>query len=89
VSVRLALSDHALRQAVRRGIDEAVVRAVAETPDQVVPVRAGREVRQSRVPFPPSGEVYLVRVVVDLTLDVDTAVTVYRTSRIDKYWRST
>lgn len=53
-----------------------------------MPVRDGREVRQSRIPFPPDGAVYLVRVIVDLSPDLDTAVTVYRTSKIDKYWRA-
>ena len=40
----LELSDHVRRQAARRGIDDALVRAVAEAPEQVVPQRPGREV---------------------------------------------
>jgi uncharacterized protein YuzE len=55
----LVLSDHLRRQARRRGIEEAILRAVAEAPEQVAPIRPGREVRQSRVPFPPSGDTYL------------------------------
>ncbi|CAN5653555.1 DUF4258 domain-containing protein [soil metagenome] len=82
------LSDHARTEAARRGIDEAIVRAVAEVPEQVLPVRAGREVRQSRVPFPPGGRVYPVRIFVDVDSGSETAVTVYRTSRINKYWRT-
>lgn len=84
----LKLSDHVRRQAARRGIDEATVRAVAETPEQVVPVRPGREVRQSRIPFAPAGDVFLVRVFVDIAIGSETAVTVYRTSKIAKYWRT-
>jgi hypothetical protein len=84
--VTLVFSDHVRRQAARRGIDEATVRSVAEAPEQVVPVRAGREVRQSRVRFPPGDALYLVRVIVDLMPDRDTVVTAYRTSKIDKYW---
>ncbi len=84
----MVLSDHARAEAARRGIDEAIVRTVAEAPEQVLPVRAGREVRQSRVPFPPEGRVYLVRVFVDLATAAETVVTVYRTSKIDKYWRT-
>lgn len=82
----LVFSEHARSQAARRGIDEAILRAVAERPEQVVRVRRGREVRQSRVSFRPGGDVYLVRVVVDVSPDAETAVTVYRTSKIDKYW---
>jgi len=86
--VSIVLSDHVRHQAARRGIDEAIVRAVAEAPEQVVPVREGREVRQSRVPSPPDGRLYLVRVFVDLAPGAVTAVTVYRTSRISRYWRT-
>lgn len=84
----IILSDHVRLQAVRRGIDESIVQAVAEAPEQVVPVRAGREVRQSRVPFPPDDTPYLVRVFVDVSSSIETVVTVYRTSKIDKYWRT-
>ncbi|MFN2398562.1 MAG: DUF4258 domain-containing protein [Gemmatimonadaceae bacterium] len=88
MSRKLVLSDHARTEAARRGIDQTIVLAVAEAPEQVLPVRAGREVRQSRVPFPPEGRVYLVRVFVDADSDSETVVTVYRTSRINKYWRT-
>jgi len=81
------LTEHARREAARRGIDEATVRAVAQTPEQVVSVRAGREVRQSRVPFPPDGKVYLVRVFIDVGPSDEIIVTAYRTSKIAKYWR--
>ncbi len=84
----LILSDHVRRQASRRRIDESTIRAVAEAPEQVVPVRMGREVRQSRVAFPPTGALYLVRVFVDLSPGAETVVTVYRTSKITKYWRA-
>ena len=52
-----------------------------------MPVRAGREVRQSRVRFQPGGNLYLVRVFVDASPALETVVTVYRSSKIDKYWR--
>jgi hypothetical protein len=57
-------------------------------PEQAIGVRTGREVRQSRVAFPPEGKTYLVRVVVDLGPDALRVVTAYRTSKIEKYWRS-
>lgn len=56
--------------------------AVAEAPDQKVGVRPGREIRQSRVVFPGSEVLNLVRVVVDRLPGEDRIVTVYRTSRI-------
>jgi hypothetical protein len=84
----LVLTDHARFEAARRGIDEATVLSVAQAPEQVVPVRPGREVRQSRVRFPSSGGLYLVRVFVDVGPQAEIVVTVYRTSKIDKYWRT-
>jgi len=82
------LSDHARRQAARRGIDDAAALGVAAAPEQVVPVRSGREIRQARNEEPGSRRQHLVRVVVDLGPDVDTVITVYRTSKTAKYWRT-
>jgi len=60
---------------------------VATTPEQRLPVRLQREIRQSRAIEPASGKLHLIRVVVDLAEDGDTVVTVYRTSKVRKYWR--
>jgi len=85
---RLSISAHALEQAARRGVDEETIQRIATEPEQVIPVRIGREVRQSRVTFPPEGHTYLVRVFVDIGVGAETVVTVYRTSKIAKYWRT-
>jgi len=52
-----------------------------------VAVRPEREIRQSRVTDLASGKLQLIRVVVDRGKDGDTVVTVYRTSKVRKYWR--
>jgi hypothetical protein len=80
------MSQHAREQAARRGLSESTVLEVARAPEQRVVVRPGREIRQSRIAAPPGGKLYLVRVVVDIGRRAETVVTVYRTSRIDKYW---
>lgn len=82
----LVLLPHALWQAERRGINESVVLAVARHPDQTILHTDGRETRQAKVTFPPSGEVYLVRVVIEHEEGREVVVTVYRTSKIAKYW---
>ena len=82
----LTLSNHAREQAQRRGLPEAIVLSVARAPEQRISVRPGREIRQSRIAVPAGGTLYLVRVVVDMDPTVETVVTVYRTSMIDKYW---
>ena len=59
---------------------------VAQAPEQRVHVRTGREIRQSRINMAEGGKLYLVRLVVDTGAAQDEVVTVYRTSKIDKYW---
>lgn len=85
---KIVLSEHARTQAARRGVSEDIVLGVARSPEQRLEARPGREVRQSRIGVAESGTLYLVRVVVDPGQDGDTVVTVYRTSKIDKYWSS-
>ncbi|MGH8690322.1 MAG: DUF4258 domain-containing protein [Burkholderiales bacterium] len=87
MSQRVIFTDHAIAEARRRGISEATALEVATTPEQRLAVRPEREVRQSRVTDPASGRLHLIRVVVDSGKDGDTVVTVYRTSKVRKYWR--
>ena len=82
----IALSEHARTQAARRGLSEDVLLGVARSPEQRLAVRPGREVRQSRIRATAVSTLYLVRAVVDSCPEADTVVTVYRTSKIDKYW---
>ena len=84
---RIVLSEHVRVEAMRRGIAEETILAVAAQPDRREIVRPGREVRQSKIAFPPEDKIYVVRVFVDLGEEEDVVVTVYRTSKIAKYWR--
>jgi len=79
------ITSHAAFEMLRRRIEERVVRQVLAAPEQRHAVRAGRDVLQSRIAF--SGKTYLLRVFVDIDRDPAEVVTVYRTSRIAKYWR--
>ena len=85
---RVVLSDHARWEAGRRELAEEMILRVAGEPEQTESLRPGREVRQSQVVFPPENKTYVVRTIVDLGDDEDVIVTVYRTSKIGKYWRS-
>ena len=78
------IAPHAKSAMERRGIAESVVREVLAAPEQRQPVRPGREVLQSRIEL--GGKRYLVRVFVDISRDPPEVVTVYRTSKIRKYW---
>ncbi len=81
------LTEHALEEMKRRAIGEAVVREVLAFPEQTVDVRPGRRVLQSRMWMDDPQKHYLVRVIVDVDRTPAEVVTVYRTSKIEKYWR--
>jgi len=52
-----------------------------------VEARELKKVYQSKVDF-GEGKIFLIRAVVDDTIIPATVVTVYRTSKIAKYWRT-
>jgi len=77
------LTDHAREEAARRSIPLDTLDNVLRAPGQIVDTHSGRKVYQSQVHI--DGELYLVRVIVEET-DPLTVITVYRTSKIEKYW---
>jgi hypothetical protein len=79
------ITAHAAFEMARRQIPEQVVREILKKPEQQYMVREGREVVQSRIVL--VGKLYLVRIFVDLDRNPFEVVTVYRTSKIEKYWR--
>jgi len=80
------LTNHARLEMVRRGIAEDLVMAVLDRPEQVVAEREGLVAYQSRLAM-EDGRVMLVRVIVEDRSTPRRVITVYRTSKIDKYWR--
>lgn len=79
------LTRHAVAEAARRSIPLDVVHAVASAPEQIVDGYGGLCVHQSMVEF-GNGRRYLVRVVVNDAVEPGRIVTVYRTTKIEKYW---
>ncbi len=76
---RAVLTEHALNQMAKRQVTADDVGRVLAAPEQVLEVRAGRVVAQGM-----AGE-YLLRVFVDIDRTPAEVVTVYRTSKIEKY----
>jgi hypothetical protein len=81
------IGPHATFEMARRGLDAEVIRRVLADPEQEVKVREGRVIFQSRVGLGRPERAYLVRIVVDVDRQQAEVVTVYRTTRIAKYWR--
>ena len=84
--MRFRLSNHAKRELLRRDIPLSLVEAVLQSPQQVVPADGGRMAYQSQIEF--HGKMFLLRVIVAQDVEPAVVVTVYRTSRIGKYWRT-
>lgn len=82
------LTEHADWQMRRRGLSRELVSAVLTGPEQRIGVRPGREVWQSKHSPERAGKLYLIRVVLDLDRLPPEIVTVYKTSRVDKYWKN-
>ena len=81
------LTEHAREEMARRQISQDDVAAVLRAPEQMGSVRQGRNVYQSRIEAGKPLQKYLLRVFVDVDCEPPEVVTVYRTSKITKYWR--
>lgn len=86
-SAKFVLTQHALQEMTRRGISQEQVEQVLTSPQQVEEVRPGRVVYQSIVEMEKENRPYLLRVFVDVDYMPPRVVTVYRTSKVAKYWR--
>jgi hypothetical protein len=84
--VNYELSDHVREEIPRRRIPLAVVESVLANPQQKVPEHGDVLCYQSKIDI--NQKEYLVRVMVNERLTPAKVVTVYRTSKIRKYWKT-
>jgi hypothetical protein len=79
------LSNHALEEVQKRKIPISFVETVLKNPQQTIQQNEEITIYQSQLDF-GTGKLYLLRVFVNITVDPAVAVTVYRTSQIQRYW---
>lgn len=84
--MRFQISEHALEEMKRRELSKDLVDSILKDPQQIVDVYGNRKAFQSVVNL-GTGKGYLVRVIVNDTVEPAKVVTVYKTSKIEKYWR--
>lgn len=84
--MKFELSRHAREEIERRGIPLNIVEAVLQEPQQVVDEYGNKKAYQSIMSM-GAGKDYLVRIIVNVSVDPAKVVTVYKTSKISKYWR--
>ncbi len=80
------LSKHTETEMQRRAIPSELLEQVMNLPQQIVPEHGDLVAYQSQLTF-PDGSAYLLRAIV-AERDPKLVITVYRTSRIAKYWRA-
>lgn len=85
--MKFKLTNHAKQEMERRNIPLPILEGVLEQPQQIVNEYGGKKAYQSKIDF-GGGKIYLLRVIVDDTIDPATVITAYRTKKIEKYWRS-
>jgi hypothetical protein len=78
-------SRHAKEEMKRRSIPVALAEVVVRSPQQIVPASGDNHAYQSLVDF-GGGKMFLLRAIVDNRVDPAIVVTVYRTSKVAKYW---
>ncbi len=80
------ISRHAREEMERRAIPLNIVETVLRNPQQIVDEYGNKKAFQSIMDI-GIGKDYLVRVIVNDTLDPARVITVYKTSKVKKYWR--
>lgn len=86
--MNILITEHAEFEMQRRQISLNLVQRVVEDPEQIVPSRKGRLIYQSRFFDEQEGKEMLLRVILDIEGDDFWVVTVYKTSRIERYWEA-
>jgi Domain of unknown function (DUF4258) len=80
------LSHHALDELQKRKIPQSLITAILKNPQQTLPQDDEITIFQSQVKF-DNNKTYLIRVFANITAHPPRIVTVYRTSKIKKYWQ--
>jgi hypothetical protein len=84
--MKFEISRHARNEMNRREISENLVQTILQNPGQIVDEYGNMKAYQS-IMVSETGKNYLVRIIVNKTVEPEKVVTVYKTSKIKKYWR--
>ena len=82
----MVITEHARFEAKRRGIDLEFILSTIENPQQKVPSKRNRFVLQTKYHDKIVNGEMLLRVIVESDNDMVKVISVYKTSKIEKYW---
>ena len=83
----IRISNHAREQMRERGISEGMALGIISSPQQTIRQGAEKLIYQSVEYFEEEKRNFLVRVFVNIIKQPNLVITVYRTSKIEKYWQ--
>jgi len=84
--MEVILSGHAVFEAKRRDIDEGLIRSMVIKPQQKISSKRGRVIVQGIYQDQIEDKETLLRIIGKETIDKFEVITVYKTSKIKKYW---
>ena len=84
--MEIVFSNHSLFEMKKRQIDKEIVNKIFNTPHQRIPSKKGRVIVQGKYLNQHEGEEMLLRIIGKEKENVFYIITVYKTSKIGKYW---
>ncbi len=84
--MNINITHHAMFEAARRGITKELINSVVNNPQQKLPSKKGRVILQNKYYDKSNRKVMLLRIIGTETSEEFTVITVYKTSRVYKYW---
>jgi len=82
--VKIKLLKHLKEQTKERNIDIKLIKETLSNPKQIVPEINGLKIAQKI--YPIDNKQYLIRVIFREKKDLIIGITIYKTSKIKKYW---
>lgn len=85
--MKIVITGHAMFEANRRNISEEFIKSVVESPQQKLPSKRGRVIVQNKYFDETEAKEMILRVVGTDSTEEFKVITVYKTSKVDKYWK--
>lgn len=84
--MEVIIKGHASFEAERRGVSEELIKSVVKNPQQKLPSKKGRVIVQNKYYDSMEGKEMLLRIVGIERSEKFNVITVYKTSKVAKYW---
>ncbi|HCG77215.1 MAG: hypothetical protein COZ37_02500 [bacterium (Candidatus Ratteibacteria) CG_4_10_14_3_um_filter_41_18] len=86
--MKVILLSHAKDQCRERGIKKNIIEETVFNPDQIIEEKEGKKIAQKKIFDEEKKKNYLIRAIFKEENDRRIVITLYKTSKVQKYWRS-